>query len=176
MILQEHVFSREHIAQVKSLLENGGINCLTDQQSFDKSPSVTPTPSQSTSQTVAATASIIGGLYNQYLLQQNNTQQLQQSVALNSNGGSGGGGNSNIVTHIATINPNENLLNHQNFHQSQDQDQKTTKQEQQQQSLMENNLLLQINADKQSTSPSTTNSEILQQLYNYSQMSGELIK
>lgn len=46
--LQEHVYSREQLAQVKSLLENGGINCLTDQLStnFDKSPPVTPTPSQ----------------------------------------------------------------------------------------------------------------------------------
>lgn len=43
-------------------------------------------------------------------------------------------------------------------------------------SPMENNLMLQINADKQSSTPSTTNNEILQQLYNYSQMSGELIK
>lgn len=43
-------------------------------------------------------------------------------------------------------------------------------------SPMENNLMLQINADKQSSTPSTTNNEILQQLYSYSQMSGELIK
>ena len=41
---------------------------------------------------------------------------------------------------------------------------------------MENNLMLQINADKQSSTPTTTNNEILQQLYSYSQMSGELIK
>lgn len=47
--LQEHVYSREHLAQVKTLLENGGINCLTAEPmsgSFDKSPSITPTPSQ----------------------------------------------------------------------------------------------------------------------------------
>lgn len=43
--LQEHVYSREHLAQVKTLLENGGINCLTD-TTFDKSPPVTPTPQQ----------------------------------------------------------------------------------------------------------------------------------
>lgn len=45
---QEHVYSREQLAQVKTLLENGGINCLTDQMSttFDKSPPVTPTPPQ----------------------------------------------------------------------------------------------------------------------------------
>lgn len=46
--LQEHVYSREHLAQVKTLLENGGINCLTEPMSasFDKSPPVTPTPPQ----------------------------------------------------------------------------------------------------------------------------------
>lgn len=47
--LQEHVYSREHLAQVKTLLENGGINCLTAEPmsaSFDKSPSITPTPPQ----------------------------------------------------------------------------------------------------------------------------------
>lgn len=41
--LQEHVYSREHLAQVKTLLENGGINCLTDPMSGG-SPPVTPTP------------------------------------------------------------------------------------------------------------------------------------
>lgn len=48
MNLQEHVYSREHLALVKTLLENGGINCLTDPMSasFDKSPPVTPTPQQ----------------------------------------------------------------------------------------------------------------------------------
>lgn len=156
--LQEHVFSREHIAQVKSLLENGGINCLNEQQTFDKSPSVTPTP-QSAPQTVAATASIIGGLYNQYLMQQNN--QSQQSLPTNNSNSNGAG----------TPNAGDN----DNFHPDDDQNQKNDKDDQQ--SMLENNLLLQINADKQSSTPPTNNSEILQQLYNYSQMSsGELIK
>lgn len=46
--LQEHVYSREHLAQVKTLLENGGMNCLTDHMSasFDKSPPPTPPPPQ----------------------------------------------------------------------------------------------------------------------------------
>lgn len=75
--LQEHVYSREHLAQVKTLLENGGINCLTDQMSasFDKSPSVTPSPNQSQQQQVPANPSFITGLYNQYFLQQNSSQQ-----------------------------------------------------------------------------------------------------
>lgn len=43
--------------------------------------------------------------------------------------------------------------------------------------LMGNNLLLQINADQQSITQSTNSSEaLLQQIYNYNQMSGELIK
>lgn len=165
--LQEHVYTREHIAQVKSLLENGGINCLTDQQ-LDKSPSVTPTP-QTASQTVATTASIIGGLYSQYLLQQNNSQQMQTTTA-NING-----------TGLTNPTCSDNMImaNHQNFHQNPDQDDAKgdkMNSSQDQQPLMENNLLLQINADKQSTTSPSTNSEILQQLYNYSQMSGELIK
>lgn len=39
-----------------------------------------------------------------------------------------------------------------------------------------NKLMLQINTDKHATTPTSANNEILQQLYNYSQMSGELIK
>lgn len=39
-----------------------------------------------------------------------------------------------------------------------------------------NKLMLQINADKHANAPTSANNEILQQLYNYSQMSGELIK
>lgn len=153
--LQEHVFSREHIAQVKSLLENGGINCLNEQQTFDKSPSVTPTP-QSAPQTVAATASIIGGLYNQYLMQQNN--QSQQSLPT-ANTNSNGAGTPNVG-------------DNDNFHPDEEQNQKNDKDD----SMLENNLLLQINADKQASTPPTSNSEILQQLYNYSQMSsGELV-
>lgn len=159
MNLQEHVFSREHIAQVKSLLENGGINCLNEQQTFDKSPSVTPSPQSQAPQTVAATASIIGGLYNQYLMQQNNqSQQALPATNANSNGAGP-----------------PNTGDSENFHPNEDQSQKNDKDDQQ--SMLENNLLLQINADKQSSTPTTNNSEILQQLYNYSQMSsGELIK
>lgn len=87
------------------------------------------------------------GLYNQYLLQQNNTQHLN---AMNSsNGNSSADKTGDGHTHASSQAAN---------------------------SPMENNLMLQINADKQSSAPSTTNNEILQQLYNYSQMSGELIK
>lgn len=39
-----------------------------------------------------------------------------------------------------------------------------------------NKLMLQINADNRAGTPTSANNEILQQLYNYSQMSGELIK
>lgn len=39
-----------------------------------------------------------------------------------------------------------------------------------------NKLMLQINADNHASTPTTANTEILQQLYNYSQLSGELIK
>lgn len=149
--LQEHVFSSGHIAQVKALLENGGnlAGGNMDDQNADKSPSITPTPMQKP-QSVAA--SIIGGLYNQFLMQQQNQQQHEVTAAINMMNTSGGSANSSSSGDL--------LSNLNNLQQQQ----------------MENNLLLQINADQQSNTPSTTNSEILQQLYNYSQMSGELIK
>lgn len=89
----------------------------------------------------------ITGLYNQYILQQNSTQQQL-------NASSGG-----------PIDENNVLKSDAELHSNQPST-----------SPMENNLMLQINADKQTSTPSTTNNEILQQLYNYSQMSGELIK
>lgn len=89
------------------------------------------------------------GLYNQYLLQQNNTQHLS---AMNSSNGNSSAAFSDKID--KTGDGSSQAVN----------------------SPMENNLMLQINADKQSSAPSTTNNEILQQLYNYSQMSGELIK
>lgn len=99
------------------------------------------------------------GLYNQYLLQQNNTQQLSTMSASN-------GGNS-LAAFSDKLDDNGDLKSgDSNPHGS---TQATA-------SPMENNLMLQINADKQSSAPATTNNEILQQLYNYSQMSGELIK
>lgn len=151
--MQEHVFSSGHIAQVKALLENGGNTpgSLDDQANSEKSPSVTPTPLQK-SQSVSTAASIIGGLYNQFLMQQNQQQQHEVTAAINMMNTSGGSANSSSSGDL--------IANLNNLQQQQ----------------MENNLLLQINADQQPTTPPTTNSEILQQLYNYSQMSGELIK
>lgn len=112
-------------------------------------------------------------LYNQYLLQNHMFGQLnlpgggqsitndsgQQLVQSNQN--------DNIMSNLAAVQQhllNQNIIgtgNNINNNNSQ-----------QQPLIMENNLLLQINADNQPGS----NSEILQQLYNYSQMSGELIK
>lgn len=151
--LQEHVFSSGHIAQVKALLANGGNMGPSplDDPSADTSPSITPTPMQKP-QSVAA--SIIGGLYNQFLMQQQNQQQQHEvTAAINMMNTSGGSANS-------SASGGDLMANLNNLQQQQ----------------LENNLLLQINADQQTNTPSTTNSEILQQLYNYSQMSGELIK
>lgn len=149
--VQEHIVSIAHIAQVKALLENGGnlTASALDDPSANKSPSITPSPMQKP-QSVAA--SFIGGLYNQFLMQQQNQQQHEVTAAINMLNTSGGSANSSS---------NGDLMSNLNNLQQQQ---------------MENNLLLQINADQQSNTPSTTNSEILQQLYNYSQMSGELIK
>lgn len=90
------------------------------------------------------------GLYNQYILQQNNSQQQL----------SANGAGSFADKLDEGVDPKSNDLQSNAASAS----------------SMENNLMLQINADKQSSKPSTTNNEILQQLYNYSQMSGELIK
>lgn len=100
-------------------------------------------------------------LYNQFMLQNHMFGQLggengQQLVQNNQN--------DNIMSNLAAVQQhllNQNIIGTNNNNNSQ-----------QQPLIMENNLLLQINADNQPSS----NSEILQQLYNYSQMSGELIK
>lgn len=94
----------------------------------------------------------ITGLYNQYILQQNNTQQQ-----LNASNG-------NVAAFGDKID------------ESGDQKSDDLHSNQPSTSPIENNLMLQINADKQSSAASSANNEILQQLYNYSQMSGELIK
>lgn len=183
--MQEHVFSSAHIAQVKASLENVD---LTDQHDDGPvghnmtKPQQSPTPASSISSTssIPSSTNVISqqqsnhdamGLYNQFLLQNHMFGQLsgalgqnqssdqhqellalqhhlnqQQQAALNNSGSS-----SSTTNGSASI---------------------SSQQPSQQQLLMENNLLLQINADNQPT----TNSEILQQLYSYSQMSGELIK
>lgn len=94
----------------------------------------------------------ITGLYNQYILQQNNSQQQLNA----SNGGAAAFADK--IDDSGDQKPNDLHSN-----------QPST-------SPIENNLMLQINTDKQSSAASTANNEILQQLYNYSQMSGELIK
>lgn len=98
------------------------------------------------------------GLYNQYLLQQSNTQQLN---TLNSSNGNNSAAFSDKIDDSGDLKSSNSHTHASN---------------QAANSPMENNLMLQINADKQSSTTSTTNNEILQQLYNYSQMSGELIK
>lgn len=95
------------------------------------------------------------GLYNQYLFQQNNTQLNAAATSIAPPTGTSNGN----ATESGCDQKSDDLHSNQPAI-----------------SPMENNLMLQINADKQSTTASTTNNEILQQLYNYSQMSGELIK
>lgn len=200
--MQEHVFSNGHISQVKLLLDCGKLNdsndavLQTNAQQHQLQPhqvhniqpqklstpivSVTSASRSSTQQAVSSTESI--GFYNQFLLQNHLFGQISEetisrqhiSVSVTNTTEPSGSAenddnNGQKILHddlnsghplviAADIGPTRNNL-HQN-------------QAQETQILMENNLLLQINADN----ASTTNSEILQQLYNYSHMSGELIK
>lgn len=179
--MQEHVFSSAHIAQVKASLEgvelsdhhdDGPVGSLTK-------PQQSPTPASSISSSSSIPASISQqssthdamGLYNQFLLQNHMFGQL--SGALNQNQSSDQHQELLALQHHlnqqqqAALNSSGSSTSTTNGSTSISSQQPT-----QQQLLMENNLLLQINADNQPT----TNSEILQQLYSYSQMSGELIK
>lgn len=115
--------------------------------------SITSEPKQQTN------PAFLTGLYNQYLLQQNNTQQLN---AMNSSNGNNTAAYSDKIDDGSDLKSSDGHTHAANMQAAN--------------SPMENNLMLQINADKQSSTPSATNNEILQQLYNYSQMSGELIK
>lgn len=189
--MQDHVFSNGHISQVKLLLDCGKLNDSNDAISQSSSQqqqqqhtivqsqnSSMPLPSvssgSSTQQVVTSSESI--GFYNQFLLQNhlfgqqasvqaNTRQQVSPSVST-ATGISVSSDVDNSTTHTDELNATRSLAGSEignNLHQNQTSET---------QILMENNVLLQINADN----ASTTNSEILQQLYNYSHMSGELIK
>lgn len=184
--MQEHVFSNAHIAQVKASLEGVELSDHHDDgpvvHNLTK-PQQSPTPASSisSSSSIPSASNMISqqqssthdamGLYNQFLLQNHMFGQL--SGGLNQNQSSDPHQELLALQHHlnqqqqAALNNSGSSTSTTNGSQSISSQQPT-----QQQLLMENNLLLQINADNQPT----TNSEILQQLYSYSQMSGELIK
>lgn len=177
--MQEHVFSSAHIAQVKASLEGVDLPDNHDDGPVAHTiakPQQSPTPASSVSSnsSIPSAANLLTqqssthdamGLYNQFLLQNHMFGQL--SGALNPNQSSDQHQELLALQHHLTQ-QQQAALNNSGSSASNGSSQQPTPQ----QLLMENNLLLQINADNQPTS----NSEILQQLYSYSQMSGELIK
>lgn len=190
--IQEHVFSNGHIAQVKALLENGE---SADTHSIESSePSINKSPayhhdgqSQNNHSNPSSVSPAISqvpdpiGLYNQFLLQNHMFGQLSgQSQQQVSPSGSDHpqSQQQQQLHHHDLLGLQHHLAAQQSLNNSNSTNVSATaavdsqSSSAQQHLLMENNLLLQINADN--TPP--TNSEILQQLYNYSQMSGELIK
>lgn len=175
--MQEHVFSSAHIAQVKASLEGVelsdhhddgpvGHNLTKPQQSPTRASSISSSgsiPQQSSTHDAM-------GLYNQFLLQNHMFGQL--SGSLNQNQSADQHQELLALQHHLNQQQQAALNNSGSSTSTTNGSTLIGSQPTQQQLLMENNLLLQINADNQPT----TNSEILQQLYSYSQMSGELIK
>lgn len=175
--MQEHVFSSAHIAQVKASLEgvelpdhhDDGHNLTKPQQSPTPASSISSNSSHPSGQQSSTHDAM--GLYNQFLLQNHMFGQL--SGALNQNQSSDQ--HQELLALQHHLNQQQQAALNNSGSSSSTTNGSTSINSQpptQQQLLMENNLLLQINADNQPT----TNSEILQQLYSYSQMSGELIK
>ncbi|KAG4069965.1 hypothetical protein HA402_015189 [Bradysia odoriphaga] len=177
--MQEHVFSSAHIAQVKASIEGADLSDHHDDGQNLTKPQQSPTPASSISSTssIPSATNMMSqqssthdamGLYNQFLLQNHMFGQLSGALS----------GNQSSDQHQELLALQHHLSQQQQAALNNSGSSTSTtngsgsQQPTPQQLLMENNLLLQINADNQPT----TNSEILQQLYSYSQMSGELIK
>lgn len=168
--MQEHVFSPGHISRIRSILENGdkvpGYNINTDTQGEEddndggdkRNEQLQQLKNFKTKTSVAIDpANDKLGFYNQFLMQNNMFNNPmsgdKQADEKNEPG-------------------RDNLLEMLRIQQSQQQ-QKNQDIEKNSNGLNEN-LLLSINADKNTST--SNNNEILQQLYNYGQMSGKLIK
>lgn len=180
--MQEHVFSAQHINRIRSILENGeqtGSEHLnanddaTNDDDHDMTSEDKRNPDQLQQLKNFKTKSPIAidpasdklGFYNQFLLQNNMLGTSESS--------------DNTANNVAP----DSFLNILRMQQMQQQQKPTQNNQPGQSSVenngsngLENNLLLQINTDKASNATTTNNNEILQQLYNYSQMSGKLIK
>lgn len=176
--MQEHVFSPEHIARIRAILENGdkvpGYNINTDNQCDDdddnegddkRNEQLQQLKNFKTKSPVAIDpANDKLGFYNQFLLQNNMLNVLAS--------------NENQMGVDQNETENEGFLNMLRMQQQQLQLQQKNTDECAKSSNsngINDNILLSINADK-SGAPATNNNEILQQLYSYSQMSGKLIR
>lgn len=193
--MQEHIFSVAHIAQVKALLDTED-----DQQQQQQQTSTNPANTNSGPDAM----NLYSQFFLQNHLFSSGQQQQQQTQSGPSLGGSSSAENADLMNlqhHLAAAAvaaANTDRSNH--LHHQQMAAAVAAMQMQQQQSgcsdsaiapispsKFENNLILQINETnkhqqqlqnqaQQQQHQTPSNSEILQQLYNYSQMSGELIK
>ncbi|XP_063706502.1 zinc finger protein 2 [Culicoides brevitarsis] len=167
--MQEHVFSAQHINRIRSILENGEQNDtnLPENDNNDDDHDISSEKSDQLQQLKNFKTKIDPnndklGFYNQFLMQNNMLGTPDATKEQQNNGP-------------------ENFLNILRMQQMQQQQQATNKDGSGQSNEenngsstngLENNLLLQINTtDKASNAANTNNNEILQQLYNYSQMS-----
>lgn len=177
--MQDHVFSAQHITRIRSILENGEHseqNLTNDEANDDENDLTTETEKRSGDQLQQLknfkTKSPIAidpssdklGFYNQFLMQNNMLGQNNTATTTENE--------SNATNTNATP---ENFLNILRMQQNQQQ-QSQPGQSSNEENGLENNLLLQINTSDKTNTNTTNNNEILQQLYNYSQMSGKLIK
>lgn len=192
--MQEHVFSPQHINRIRSILENGEqIPGFSTQENTADEDDDTEPDNEKRNQLDQLknfkTKSPIGvdpqtdklGFYNQFLMQNNLMgQQQNQDTTINTTSSTATISNMNNKNEGENNGINsESFLNILRMQQLQQntatgsnniEDNNVTNT-----NGLENNLLLQINTDKAANSTSNNN-EILQQLYNYSQMSGKLIK
>lgn len=174
--IQDHIFSKEHIAKVRLLVKSCEQN-MTHENDGSSHDNLSSTSNSATPETA--------GFYNQ-VLQSHAFNQIgvpisggSQMSSLDSNKTNfhakfNESTNRNITSSASStssgLSPemnynndnanykNDNILETKNISPS----------------IVENNLVLQINTEN--SSPNKTKNELLHQIYNYSHMSGELIK
>lgn len=168
--MQEHVFSTGHISRIRSILENGdkvpGYNINTDNQCEEddnegddkRNDQLQQLKNFKTKTSIAIDpANDKLGFYNQFLMQNNMLNAMSGERQADEK----------------TEAESDSFLHMLRIQQLQQQQQKNEDNVKNSNGLSEN-LLLSINTDK--PTPTSNNNEILQQLYNYGQMSGKLIK
>lgn len=175
--IQDHIFSSEHIAKVRLLVKSCELNLTNDNDgsSHDNLSSISNPPTPETA-----------GFYNQ-ILQSHVFNQIGVQT-------SGGSHLSSPDLNIANIRSkyNENMsrnitssasstssglspvMMQQNNENVNFKTESNIENQSIRPSVVENNLVLQINTEN--SSPNKTKNELLHQIFNYSHMSGELIQ
>lgn len=174
--IQDHIFSSEHISKVRLLVKSCEQNMVNenDGSSHDNLSSASNPATPETA-----------GFYNQVLqshvfnqigipisggsqissLDPNKTNfRAKQNDNANRNNTSSASSTSSGFSPVMNYNNENANYKNDNNHETQNINP----------SIVENNLVLQINTEN--SSPNKTKNELLHQIYNYSHMSGELIK